>query len=1256
MQATAFTAIRVINLTRFVSATTMVLLWLFLSPAMTLAGFGGGSPRAHPPSNIIHPNLIGIDISGLESNTVPCGQTYGVDPMCANYTNHNLVKMRRYPVSMKDLTNDVLGGPLNLSPGSEVEQIHNEIRQAALDGAGVGEGVLIDIHNSMHWNGTLPSPYTSNVFNAPGGPPAGIYADLIQKVATEFGGPNGTAGFRGIEIANEPFGMALNTDAPTIYQLSINSFREVDPVSWLYIDGDAFATVWGWSGDCHNPVAVTGTISGTTLTVSAVQEGSLAVGQLIVGTGIATNTTIIGLGSGTGGVGTYTVSASQTVSSTTISASSGANHFCGGEPSNQWATGGTGAWMAALDDPSKRLVAVGHDYGDQDGSGFYVKIGADSGNVAANAGCQTGQSSFVCATIIGNTLTNPTSVLTNNTGLDRANHSFVPWCEANAGKGGSIAACAINESGWPHDDANWIAEMNNLVALTQAHNIEFWYWSAGPNSRGYNPGGYGIEPDAGSYPKPNNGIELAVLDKYTNAPSPTYYFLEGPNRGSANQPSANFTIDYRGYVRTTFRVTPSDGGAGGTFTPAYVDCPPGFNCAATFTYTASGSGVYTISSTNNAQMSDPPALVYTTESDDFLANGISDNQIIAIYSDTKIYAPYVGPAVRLWRDDGAMQDFNFVSNDVGSKVDQAAITAWQGSHTIGLYTRYDQGPNHINDSFPAQGSIEAGMAPASTADYPQYQLNVQNGHSALFANHANRMEIPAPTNGLTAFSAFAVMAPTNHLQNGLFNLYFCCGQTQIIAWNSDYFNPSNMGVTAGRGYSIDGKWGAFATGFDSTAREIDSYTDGAHVDHAYNPNATGQFAAAPINFPYRAYIAHLWQVFGTSRYSGYEGELVLLKTKLSNAAAQNFQTRQDARWGITPHPNRTMITPTFSLSTTAANSFPWYGVNVAGLENATPLVPNGGFQTQAAAFWAGIGARIFRVPMRWESAQKALDGVLDPTFMGLVMSEVLAANAGGLDADIDLHNYGGYNSKPVNTAGGPQSADLADLWGKVAAYPGISSNPKVQFDIMNEPQNSVVNWMAAVQASINAIRANEAVPHWIHVEDVNYPCQSVSGSTGAGAHFKTLNDTQNMLILDCHAYMDGGNTGGSDIAVEGAALSMLSNATTYASANGIKLFIGENGIGPTPSMVAQETLFWNFILAHSNTIVGATFWGAGDFSSGYLFPMDPSQYAGTDPIVPAFGAYFANHYFNGIGWDSDQATTHYAPCYANGDACDAVLP
>jgi hypothetical protein len=64
----------------------------------------------------------------------------------------------------------------------------------------------------------------------------------------------------------------------------------------------------------------TGSISGTTLTVSGTPTGTLAIGQAIRGANVAAGTIITALGTGTGGAGTYIVDTSQTAASGTISA------------------------------------------------------------------------------------------------------------------------------------------------------------------------------------------------------------------------------------------------------------------------------------------------------------------------------------------------------------------------------------------------------------------------------------------------------------------------------------------------------------------------------------------------------------------------------------------------------------------------------------------------------------------------------------------------------------------------------------------------------------------------------------------------------------------------------------------------------------------------------------------------------------------------------------------------------------------------
>jgi len=79
----------------------------------------------------------------------------------------------------------------------------------------------------------------------------------------------------------------------------------------LYIVDGSNRYTWRVS----NPAAATfsGTISGTTLTVSLMKSGTIAAGQQLFGLGVTAETVITALGTGTGGVGTYTINISHSI-------------------------------------------------------------------------------------------------------------------------------------------------------------------------------------------------------------------------------------------------------------------------------------------------------------------------------------------------------------------------------------------------------------------------------------------------------------------------------------------------------------------------------------------------------------------------------------------------------------------------------------------------------------------------------------------------------------------------------------------------------------------------------------------------------------------------------------------------------------------------------------------------------------------------------------------------------------------------------
>lgn len=99
---------------------------------------------------------------------------------------------------------------------------------------------------------------------------------------------------------------------------------QTDPTTAGNVLFTADGSVWSSTqkivqGSSYSATAsFTASISGTTMTVTAVASGALSVGQVFTGTGVTAGTSITAFVSGTGNTGTYTVSASQTVASTTM--------------------------------------------------------------------------------------------------------------------------------------------------------------------------------------------------------------------------------------------------------------------------------------------------------------------------------------------------------------------------------------------------------------------------------------------------------------------------------------------------------------------------------------------------------------------------------------------------------------------------------------------------------------------------------------------------------------------------------------------------------------------------------------------------------------------------------------------------------------------------------------------------------------------------------------------------------------------------
>jgi hypothetical protein len=171
---------------------------------------------------------------------------------------------------------------------------------------------MITVNNVTYWMGRDRFyMYTGRVEVLPCSLRQYIFGDINQSQAYQiFAGTN--------EAYNEVWwyyvsesGGGTDIDKYVIYNY-------LDRV-WYY--GSLNRTAWLQAGTLPYPIAATfyttsaftASIDGNTMTVSSVDFGTLAVGQLVKGEGVAPGTVIEAFGTGTGNVGTYTVNNPQTV-------------------------------------------------------------------------------------------------------------------------------------------------------------------------------------------------------------------------------------------------------------------------------------------------------------------------------------------------------------------------------------------------------------------------------------------------------------------------------------------------------------------------------------------------------------------------------------------------------------------------------------------------------------------------------------------------------------------------------------------------------------------------------------------------------------------------------------------------------------------------------------------------------------------------------------------------------------------------------
>ena len=218
----------------------------------------------------------------------------------------------------------------------------------------------ITVNNVTYWMGTNKFYiYSGRVETLPCALWQYIFNDINKDQAFQvFCGSN--------ESYSEVWWFYCSQGSTTINKYVIYNYLER---VWYY--GNMSRTAWLESGISEYPIAAvftasaefTGSISGTTLTVTDVASGSLSQNATVVGSGVSNGTVITEFGTGTGNIGTYTVNISQTVASTAMTIDADTGRLLFHESSVDDVAGLTPLPINAYVQSSDFDIGDGHNFG-----------------------------------------------------------------------------------------------------------------------------------------------------------------------------------------------------------------------------------------------------------------------------------------------------------------------------------------------------------------------------------------------------------------------------------------------------------------------------------------------------------------------------------------------------------------------------------------------------------------------------------------------------------------------------------------------------------------------------------------------------------------------------------------------------------------------------------------------------------------------------------------------------------------------------
>ncbi|MDB4945706.1 MAG: hypothetical protein JWP97_5240 [Labilithrix sp.] len=261
-------------------------------------------------------------------------------------------------------------------------------------------------------------------------------------------------------------------------------------------------------------------------------------------------------------------------------------------------------------------------------------------------------------------------------------------------------------------------------------------------------------------------------------------------------------------------------------------------------------------------------------------------------------------------------------------------------------------------------------------------------------------------------------------------------------------------------------------------------------------------------------------------------------------------------------------------------------------------------------YFVGKGMRFIRLPFLWERVQPALDGPLDAAYLGHITDLVTYITSKGAYALLDPHNYARYNGVVIGsaTAGAPTATQFGSFWATLAKV--FSSNPKVVFGLMNEPEGiDGALWLADANTAIAAIRAAGA-RNVITVPGNNWTGAHswVGGASSNGTVMLGVHDPLDNYIYEVHQYLDSDSSGTHEACVSSTAGSQaLKSFTEWLHTNHKRAMLGEFGVANNATCLAGLDDMLAYMGKNEDVWAGYTYWSAGPWWGSYMYSIEPKN-------------------------------------------------